>query len=411
VSERQILVVDDQARPRRALAAELEDAGYGVIQASDGVEAWESFLRHRPDLVITDMVMPRSDGMDLLSRVRAHSEVPVIMFTAYGTVDTAVSAMKEGADEFVVSEDLELDDLVSLVEKALERGASEKSPDLKTRLVGASKAMARVREQVSGLAPLWTPVLVSGESGTGRDTVVAALHELGATAGTKLVRVDGASFSPENRIPESGAIYLDGVEHLSSETQAFWAKRLAAASRAGSTPGCRIFASTAENLKAKLETNSFDRELGQALLRFHVHLPPLRRRAEDVPELVSSLVARIGSSLGRKGIRASAGATEFLSQQSWHGNVKQLEHLIERAVAFSRGREIKEQAVQKAFSELVESLARIREEHRADEREALLRAIRETGGNVSQTAEILGKSRSAVYRLIEKHSIALERSG
>jgi DNA-binding NtrC family response regulator len=91
--------------------------------------------------------------------------------------------------------------------------------------------------------------------------------------------------------------------------------------------------------------------------------------------------------------------------------VKQLEHLIERAVAFSRGREIKEQAVQKAFSELVESLARIREEHRADEREALLRAIRETGGNVSQTAEILGKSRSAVYRLIEKHSIALERSG
>jgi DNA-binding NtrC family response regulator len=375
------------------------------------VEAWESFLRHRPDLVITDMVMPRSDGMDLLSRVRAHSEVPVIMFTAYGTVDTAVSAMKEGADEFVVSEDLELDDLVGLVEKALERGAFEESPDLETRLVGTSQAMARVREQVSGLAPLWTPVLVSGESGTGRDTVVAALHELGATAGTKLVRIDAGSFSPENRMPETGAIYLDGVEHLSSESQAFWAKRLAAASRTGSTPGCRIFASTAENLKAKLETNSFDRELGQALLRFHVHLPPLRRRAEDIPELVSALVGRIGSSLGRKGIRASAGATEFLSQQSWHGNVKQLEHLIERAVAFSRGREIKEQAVQKAFSELVESLARIREEHRADEREALLRAIRETGGNVSQTAEILGKSRSAVYRLIEKHSIALERSG
>jgi DNA-binding NtrC family response regulator len=151
--------------------------------------------------------------------------------------------------------------------------------------------MARVREQVSGLAPLWTPVLVSGESGTGRDTVVAALHELGATAGTKLVRIDAGSFSPESRVPQTGAIYLDGVEHLSSESQAFWAKRLAATSRAGSTPGCRIFASTAENLKAKLETNSFDPELGRALLRFHVHLPPLRRRAEDTPELVSALVA------------------------------------------------------------------------------------------------------------------------
>lgn len=403
-----VLVVDDQARPRRALAAELEDAGFRVVQASDGVEAWESFRRDRPDLVITDMVMPHSDGMDLLNRIRTHSEVPVILFTAYGSVESAVAAIKGGADEFVVSRDVELDELVSLVARALEQHSSPKSPDLETRLVGKSKTMARVREQVSGLAPLRTPVLVSGEPGTGRDTVVAALHELGTTAGTKLAHIDGASFSPGDRLPETGAIYVDGVEHLSAEAQAFWAKHLAAA-RGNRSAMCRVFVSTTENLPARLDAGSFDRALGQALVRFHIHLPPLRRRSQDIPELARTFAARIGSSLGRRQIRLSAEATSFLSQQRWPRNVKQLERLVERAIAFSRGREIKREGVRRAFAELEESLARIREDHEANERNALLRAIRETGGNVTQTAEILGKSRSAVYRLIEKNGIRLDR--
>ncbi|GAG14000.1 unnamed protein product, partial [marine sediment metagenome] len=188
-----VLVVDDRARPRRALATELEDAGFAVVQAADGAEAWEQFRHHSPDVVITDMVMPRSDGLDLLSQIRSCSDVPVILFTARGSVESAATAFKAGADDFVSSPDVEVEGLVALVERAIS-GASPSLElgDLEQRLVGRSRAILRLREQISGLAPLRTPVLVSGEPGTGRDTVVRALHELGATADSELLEIDTA---------------------------------------------------------------------------------------------------------------------------------------------------------------------------------------------------------------------------
>ncbi len=159
-----------------------------------------------------------------------------------------------------------------------------------------------------------------------------------------------------------------------------------------------------------MRDGTFNRELGEALLRFEIELPPLRERSEDVPELAKALVDRIGVSLGRR-IGLSAAACEFLMAQRWPGNVAQLEDVLEKVIAFSRGREIRRQAVQEVMADLQESLESIREQHDTRERDALLRAIQDTGGNVSQTAEILGKSRSAVYRLITKHGIPLLRPG
>jgi DNA-binding NtrC family response regulator len=402
-----VLLVDDLARPRRALAAELEDAGFEVIQAADGEEAWRRFRQRKPDVVITDLVMPRSDGLDLLGRIRSRSDVPVILFTARGSVESAASAFKAGADEFVSSPDVGVEALVELVASAAAgHRAPEAPPELEARLVGESRAMARIRERVAAMAPLRTPVLVSGEPGTGRDTVVRALHELGTTAGTELLRIGPGPPAASRELAKDGAVYLDGIEGLSPEQQSQWTAFLARAEATGFRDGPRVFASTAGPIAGPVPDLGVYQELRSTLLRFAIELPPLRAIPEDIPRIADALVAKIGAHVGRK-IRLSASAREFLAAQSWPGNLRQLERLLERATAFSRGRQIRRQVVKEILAELEDSLASIREQHRTLERNRLLRAIQDTGGNITKTAERLGRSRSAVYRLIEKHGIAV----
>ncbi|MEE8164252.1 MAG: sigma 54-interacting transcriptional regulator, partial [Myxococcota bacterium] len=302
-------------------------------------------------------------------------------------------------------------ELVELVASAMgERRPSRALPDLAKRLAGRSEAMTRIRERVSGLAPLWTPVLVSGEPGTGRDSVVLAIHELGASAGRELLKIDAASFTPGDRIPAAGALYLDGVGSLTPKAQVHWAERLAKGEAGGHRRGVRFLASTSDHLLSRVRDGSFNADLGTALLRFSIELPPLRDRPEDIPDVADSLVEKIGASVGRK-IRLSGAAREFISTRRWPGNARQLQQLLERAIAFSRGRQIRRQVVEEVFAELEQTLASIREQHSIRERAAVLRAIEQTGGNISHAAEILGRSRSAVYRLIRKHGIALTRSG
>jgi len=202
-----VLVVDDQLRARRLLVTELRDAGFEVSEAGNGEEGWEAFRSRRPDVVITDMVMPRADGLELLKRIRAQSEVPVILFTGYGTPQAAANAFKAGADDFVCSPDVEIDDLVALVSDAISGSApAEARPALESRLVGKSRAIARVRERLSGLAPLETPVLLVGEPGTGRDTAARILHDLGSTFGSEFVRLEPRTPLLERRPAPPGAV-------------------------------------------------------------------------------------------------------------------------------------------------------------------------------------------------------------
>ena len=401
-----VLVVDDHKRPRRALTTELEDVGYAVVQAGGGSEAWKLFCRHRPDVVITDLVMPRGDGLELLSRIRVRSDVPVILFTARGSLQHAAAAFKAGADEFVASDSTGVDELVELVHRAREgRKPEPEHPELDTRLIGESPAIRRVRDRVSALAPLRTPVLVAGEPGSGRNTAVDCLHELGVTGGEEFLRIACESFEPGERLPPTGTVHLANVNRLSRDAQAYWRKKLDGDETFGRC--VRILASTSEPLLPAARLGQFDTELARRFQRFAIELPPLRERPEDVPALADALVARVGRDMGRR-VRLSPAAKIALSAHRWPGNCSELARVVERCVAFSRRHTVRLQLVEEVLAEQAPTLTEIREHSLLRERESLLEAIEAAGGNISLAARNLGKSRATLYRLIQKHGVALD---
>lgn len=398
-----ILIVDDLALARQALARELTRAGFDVVEASNGEEAWEAFSRARPDAVVTDLVMPGSDGQELLERIRAQSDaVPILLFSARGGVSEAVSALKAGADDFISSPGTEIEDLVERLEAAITAHKdAPTSPELESRLVGESDGMTEVRRQIAGLAPLKAPVLVIGEPGTGRDAAVEALHEFGSTAGGELARLDCRSLGVGDGPPACEALYLDHVDHLPEETQAAWQERLAGRDVDGSAGPPRILASTSDPRLERLQDG-----LRERLLRISIELPPLRERAADIPELAEALVRKIGRRVGRR-VELTPAATTLLAEQQWPGNVAELGQVLERAIGFAQGGKLRRETVERVMSEICPSVDRLRGQRESRERLELLDALRETEGNITHVADRLGKSRAAIYRMMERHGISL----
>ncbi|MEM7234396.1 MAG: response regulator [Planctomycetota bacterium] len=401
-----VLVVDDLERPRRALANELEDAGFEVVQASDGVEGWQRFCLSPPDVVITDMVMPRADGLDLLGRIRSRSDVPVILFTAHGTVQSAAAAFKAGADDFVASSDLEIDDLVELVDSTIRGARTGIGPNsIDQAIVGRSRPMMQLRDRIASVAALATPVLVRGEPGSGRDFIARVIHDFGSTRDGGFAAVDAATMRPGDRIPECTLFYLDGVERLASPVQTFLAEWIESCEERSFEYGPRLIASS---LGSGGTSPNGGGPLVDKLERFALDLPALRDVRDDIALIADDLVERIGEQLGRS-VKLSPSSREFLEQQAWPGNASQLQRILERGVVFTRGRQIRRDVLRDLLEEAEESLESIRAANERIERELLIRTLHETSGNISRTAETLGKSRTAVYRLIEKNGIKLSR--
>jgi DNA-binding NtrC family response regulator len=402
-------VVDDRQSSRRALAAELQDAGFEVIEAEDGSHGWSRFCAHTPDLVITDMVMPNSDGIELLTRIRARSEVPVVVFTAHGSIEAAVTALKGGADEFVASADMEAEELVGLASRLLEAAVpGDLSSRIAERILGESPAIQRVRERIAGLATLAEPVSIRGEPGTGRDTVARALHDFGVTRSGEFLRVESNGRGGTGRLPESAAIYLHNLDFFSLDAQRYWFERLSAGGRIQSLQ-MRGLASVSLPLVMALDERRIDPDLASWFLRFEISLPPLRERPMDIPILASALALQLGQSLGRPGVCLAPEVTRRLRAEHWPGNVSELAGILEKLIAFSPSKEIRLGDLVEILAEVKESVASIRERQGMIERQTLIEALRSTGGNVTRAAEQLGRSRAAVYRLAEKHGLPLRR--
>ena len=409
---KKVLVVDDQPLPRQALCNELLDVGFEVEQAEDGEQGWKVFQTTHPDVVVTDLTMPHSDGLELLSRIRGSSEVPVILFSAYGTVQSTAAAFKAGAHDFLSSTEIEIEDLVSQIKRAVEHG-DPKAADLTSRIqplfAGESTLMCDLRGRLSTLASFPIPVFLVGPPGSGRDQAFRILHDMGHTEGE-----DFAILKPQSAVPDfdtltPGSIYLDGLEDFSQESRDEWAERLDQIEREGFDQAPRIFISSGRPLSHWRSQEAFCHGLGRHLLASAIELPSIQDHPEDLPEIAQVLCRRLSERTGRR-VRLSPAANRLIAEKTWRGEVFELERILERAITFTLGNQVRRDTVRNILRESAASVASYRNAESARERIEVTEALRKENGNISRVASQLGRSRSAIYRMIDRHGIALDRN-
>jgi two-component system response regulator AtoC len=369
-----ILVADDEEGVRSFLAEALEYEGHAVTTAADGEEAARLLAKQGVDLLLTDLKMPKLDGLSLLRKVREEQpDVEVIVLTAVGSVESAVAAMKAGAFEYLTKPVSSPAELRLTVARALERRsllnwkAETKHTAGEVVLSWGAPAMNPVVEALRKVAPTHATVLLMGESGTGKEVAARALHQQSERADGPFVAVNcaaltetlleselfghekgaftGAVAQRRGRIElaQGGTFFLDEVGELKAELQAKLLRVLQERrfERVGGTrtleADVRWVAATNRDLKAMMARGEFREDLYHRLAVFPIRLPPLRERREDLRPLAELLLRRIGEELGRPGLRLSAEAAERLVAFPWPGNVRELRNALERAAILADG--------------------------------------------------------------------------
>lgn len=396
-----VLVVDDRREVRELLTEELESVGLRVVQAADGVQGWACYRRAEPDLVVTDLRMPRSDGIDLLRRIREVASTPVIVLTAQGDAATSVLALSCGAEGFMTFPD-DLDRVIERGRLLASRGMPELAPA--DWLAGSSSRIRQVREQVARLAPRSSPVLVRGECDRGRAAAVAELHARGPWAFTPILRVEPAE-AATGPLPVSGFIHLEGIERLASREQARWLgmlqpRDLQSGTEPGEPPRRRVVASTAADLEGLVREGAFDAGLAFLLARDVIDVPALRDHIDDLRELVPALVRRLARLAGLHDARVPAPVVTALRGHLWPGNLDQLVRVLQHAVQRARSGVILLEDVESALCDPESSTHSLRGERQQRRRDEILQLFDDCQGNLAEMARRLGVSRgSVVYRL------------
>jgi DNA-binding NtrC family response regulator len=449
-----IVVVDDDSSVRRVMKMQLEEAGYTVALASDGDRARGIIDEQRPKLVITDLRMPCSDGMDLLRHVReGRLETTVIIITAFATVETAVSAMKAGAYDYI-TKPIDYDALVVAVDRAMERqNLLEEVRNLRAALdgkygfeniVGHSKALLRVLEMASRVAQHDSTVLIRGETGTGKELLARAIHHNGGRRSQPFVTINcgaipkelleselfgytrgafsGAYAAKPGKIElaDGGTLFLDEVGELPVEMQVKLLRLLQqgevdkVGSTATSVVNVRVIAATHRNLQAMIEDGAFREDLYYRLAVVPLELPPLRERREDVPELAQSLFRKLKERHGMPSLRLCPSVISNMARYRWPGNVRELENVIERMVVLAVGDQITDAdlpdeiraapPVRNSFLEFPDDGISLE----AVERELIIGALEKFNGNQTQAARYLDISRRTLIYRIQKHGLGRE---
>jgi len=451
-----ILVVEDKPGMRRMLRETLEGADYRVDEASDGEEALKKLSLNHYRLVLTDLKLPKKDGLAVLRAAReVGGNLPVILMTAYGTIETAVQAMKDGAVDFL-TKPFDSDYLLGLIERSLERyrlftenlvlkeGFAEKMGFPK--IVGASRAMQQVSSFIQKVAPSNATVLLLGESGTGKELFARAIHQMSTRPGRPFIAINSAAIPDtllENELfghekgaytgaqtqkqgkfelADGGTLFLDEIGDLSPAVQAKLLRVLqdGAFERVGGTKpiqvDVRIITATHTDLARAVRERKFREDLFFRINVFPITIPPLRERPEDIPMLVTHFLHRFAQEM-RKDVReVTPEALKGLMGYPWPGNVRELENFIERAVILApeptltvhdfalgpkQGRGEREPDLP-----LTGSLHEVgsRASARA-ERDLIARTLQATGGNKSKAAEVLQVSYKTLLNKIKEYGI------
>jgi two-component system, NtrC family, response regulator AtoC len=370
----QILVADDEPNLRRVLSAQLERDGFDVIAVEDGEQAMAALEEHHIDLVITDLRMPKVDGLQVLKHVTAtYPRVPVIVITAHGTVDTAVEALKLGAFDYV-TKPFDRAELHQAVVKAVRTrelnqlyASAEPGVRGRYRIIGQSAPMLEVYDVIERVADTPSTVLVTGESGTGKELIARALHENSARSERPFVRVNCAAIPPDLieselfgyekgaftgavtskpgrfELAHEGTLFLDEIGEIpvSMQVKLLRALQEQEFERVGGIKTIRVdvrlIAATNRNLESAIRDGEFREDLFYRLNVVHVHLAPLRDRPSDIPLLLEHLVEKLNARLHRQLRGFSDEALDRLRAYAWPGNIRELENVVERCMLFCDG--------------------------------------------------------------------------
>jgi DNA-binding NtrC family response regulator len=448
MAEARVLVVDDERDICRALEFLLLSEGYEVSSALDAQQALELFNKKAYDLVITDLRMPRSDGIELLQQLKALSpETPVVIMTAYASVESAVEAMKKGAADYIVkpfiNEEIKLT-VRRLLEQsrlraenlALRRELSQHRRRCK-EVVFISDVMVRLFELIDDVAPTKSNVLLLGESGTGKDLIAEIIHCQSPRSKGSFISINcsaipeglleselfghrrgaftGASSDKKGLIElaHEGTLFLDEIGDMPLPLQAKLLRVLETGELMplGDTRArhvdVRLIAATNQDLEAKIREGSFREDLYWRLSVFEIRIPPLRERREDIPLLVDFFIRKFAQD-NRKPVReASAEALQVLEAYPWPGNVRELANVIERAVVLARGERIGLEHLPEKLrlGSRVSNPSTLKEALSQYERSLILRVYEEHGRNKEATARHLGIDLATLYRKLKKLGI------
>jgi len=440
-----ILIIDNEKRMCGVLKAALELDKHNVETAYDGDAGVDKFNKGEFDIVITDLKMPGKDGIAVLDEVKkASPETEVILMTAYATAQTAVEAMRKGAYDYLIKP-FEMVEMKLKVKQILEkRELAEENIDLKDKLkekysldniIGTSEAMQKVYQMVEKVAPRDATVLIRGESGTGKELIAQAIHQMSLRASGKFIAVNCAAL-PETLLESElfghekgaftgaekakkgrfelaigGTIFLDEIGDISQATQVKLLRVLQSkeVTRLGSEEtiqvDVRTLAATNRNLEELIKEGIFREDLYYRLNVFPIYLPPLRERREDIPELISHFLKKNDQPEDK----IDAATTRALMNYQWHGNIRELENIIERMIILSGDEVITSDLLPPQFKGIMTSGDSLSidipdEGLSIDEVEKLLinKALKKTDGNESKAAKLLGITRRKLYSMVER---------
>ncbi len=448
-----ILITDDEADSREALSELLSRWGHRVDEARDGNEALRRALELHPDVIITDLVMPRMDGLWLLRTLREElPHVPVILLTGRGTIDSAVEAIREGAYDFL-EKPIDRHRLRIVIERALETKATlHQVASLRHRLeqgedrgfIGQSAAMRAVFSLIEKVAPSKASVVITGESGTGKEMVARAVHRLSPRSEKPFVAINcsaipaslmeseifghekGAFTGAEQRrlgcfeLADGGTIFLDEVGELPVELQAKFLRvieeeKLRRLGGKGEiSVDVRVICATNRDLKQQIGAGQFREDLYFRLNVFRIHLPPLKDRLEDIPLLAQHFVERFAAESGKKVQGLAQGTLQALQAYAWPGNIRELRNTIERALIMCDGELIARDDLPVEMSGIAAEGVMVKlalgMPLKEVEKEYILGSLRRNGGNKTRTAEVLGISEKTLYNKLNRYAAdAMER--
>ena len=442
-----ILIVDDEPFNLDLLEQELTDRGYSIERAGNGAEALKKFESFHPDLILLDYQMPDMNGIDVLKELRSRGhETPIVLVTAYGSIERAVQAMREGAYDFI-PKPFEPDHMALVVEKALDREKlrreveilSEEVSERHHLVLGKSAKMNQAVDAANKAASSKATVLLLGESGTGKELLARAIHNWSERSDKPFVAINCVGLSRELlesdlfghekgaftgahqlkkgklELADGGTVFLDEVGDITSELQTKLLRFLQEREFervGGTTPipvDVRIIAATNRDLDADIKQGRFREDLYYRLNVVPVLLPPLRERKEDIPELANFFLRRFAKETKKNFGEIASEALEKLRAYPWPGNVRELGNVIERAVVLGRGPKLTLNDLPPVITGggIATSSAGLSYHEAVDaaRREMIQKALAEAEGNRTEAAKLLGLHKTHLFRLMKSLKI------